>query len=196
MKGFTSLQNSAASWGPNLLGESVGDSSHYKPPQCLICVYDCNLILTKQWSCRKPFKEDLHFHGKIYPKGMIFVMGKFPSRAMGGKVCLRPHTQVAISFSSEQGKASGGGGGREREGKRGEKQGRRGKGVPGAEVLATSLGKESIMTKTLRENPQELRSLQGQQRTGPQSIYGSLKGLVNIYTTVGKFPRRSQSSAN
>lgn len=50
------------------------------------------------------------------------------------------------------------------------------------------------MTKTLRENPQELRSFQGQQRTGPQSIYGSLKGLVNIYSTVGKFPRRSQSS--
>lgn len=42
-------------------------------------------------------------------------MGKFPSRAMGGKVCVRPHTQVAISFSSEQGKASGGGGGRDRE---------------------------------------------------------------------------------
>lgn len=48
-------------------------------------------------------------------------MGKFPSRAMGGRVCLGPHTQVAVSFSSGQGKASGGGGGREREGKREEK---------------------------------------------------------------------------
>lgn len=60
---------------------------------------------------------------------------------------------------------------RERGKERGEKQGKRGKGVPGAEVLATSLGNESIMIKTLRENPQELGSLQGQQRPGPQHLW-------------------------
>lgn len=100
-----------------------------------------------------------------------------------------------FKFWARQGKR-GWGRKRERGKERGEKQGRRGKGVPGAEVLATSLGKDSIMTKTLRENPQELRSFQGQQRPGPQSIYGSLKGLVNIHSTVGKIPRRSQSSTN